>query len=442
MKHSINQKRMEDRIFFAAALCLLAVFGALNFATYYCVDDYSYMFNFVTKNRIMSIADIFQSLSIHYTNVNGRMITHFFAHLFLYMGKSVFNIINTVAFAMLCFVMCLHICKRFVPKYFFMVICGLILLTPDFGQSFLWVTGASNYLYGPLIVLVYMLPLRACFEDGDISSAALKTVLFGLAGIIAGWTLENLSVALCFFLIVAILFRIVKKQRIPFFAIAGLLGSIAGLLLMILAPGELHRLGNSGGFQALILIFSRIVPITARFVYYLWPVLLPDIIMLAVFIRKFGIREWQRLLPAAVFFLTALASIYSMAASPQFPTRVWSGSVCFILISSGMLYRVLEVKAASWLKYGVFVVFAAVVMTVSLNGLGNVQNTNRAFVEREAEARAVISEGNDEIILKNVKGSGSRFDAQPTDGDITADKNYWTNVALARYFGIYSVCTE
>ena len=98
MKPSDSERRVR-RLAFALLAPAAALFFSLNLLTRVMRDDYSYTFNFVTKERIASFGDIFQSLGIHYTHVNGRLPVHFFAHLFLWMGKGVFNVINTLAFA-------------------------------------------------------------------------------------------------------------------------------------------------------------------------------------------------------------------------------------------------------------------------------------------------------------------------------------------------------
>ena len=75
------------------------LFYLLNAMTPICLDDFSYTRNFVTESAdFVSVSDICQSMGIHYLKVNGRIVVHFLAQLFLWWGKPAFNFINTFAF--------------------------------------------------------------------------------------------------------------------------------------------------------------------------------------------------------------------------------------------------------------------------------------------------------------------------------------------------------
>ena len=126
-------------------------------------DDFSYSFSFSNGERIESITDIFFSQVAHYNVMNGRIITHFLAQLFLYFGDGIFNYINVCFYLLLIFLIYLHVystLKNFSLLNFLLISVLLFLCTPSFGQSFLWITGASNYLYGIIIILLVLLPYR------------------------------------------------------------------------------------------------------------------------------------------------------------------------------------------------------------------------------------------------------------------------------------------
>lgn len=58
------------------------LFFGFNFYTPLFADDYSYSYSFSTGERIESIADIVESQIAHYSNTNGRFVTHFFCATF------------------------------------------------------------------------------------------------------------------------------------------------------------------------------------------------------------------------------------------------------------------------------------------------------------------------------------------------------------------------
>lgn len=151
-------------------LCLGAVllitgvlFFLLEFYTPLYADDYSYLYSFETGERISSLQDIIKSQTAHYYDWTGRVFVHALDQAFLLLGKNLFNFINTISFLVLGVLIFFHGTEsrlRDRPLLLSMIYCSLFLFTPAFGQSFLWVTGASNYLYGIAVNLIYLVPFR------------------------------------------------------------------------------------------------------------------------------------------------------------------------------------------------------------------------------------------------------------------------------------------
>ena len=429
--------------YISLSVIALAVFYIMNLLTHLCMDDYCYMYSFadsVDKAAISSFKAIFESLEVHYNYVNGRVVTHFFAHLFCWVDKGIFNIINTLCFALLCGVICYLSSGKLSPKRFFMIILGLWFFTPAFGQSFLWVTGASNYLYGILILLSYMIPLRY-YMYNQAKKPLLLTLYAFIFGILAGWTNENTVLGICAFLFLWICYKLIKEHKVPLFYPAGLIGVLIGFSAMLLAPGQRARLGTSGGMGTNSDIIGRMITVTGKFIIYLWPLVLIFILLIAVFIKNNGIRKWEELIPGLLFFISALCSAYSMAASPYIPDRVWSGTVCFMLISIGCVFDVSGLKLFDNKVLSVLctVILSACFVIFSANQANTLKDTKQKFDTRDNEAHELIENGEKELYLENVLGSGERFDSQPTYGDIIDDKTCWMNVALARYYGANAV---
>ena len=95
-------------------IILLAIFFGIfmlrNFLLPLFADDYSYAFIWDGKNkgnlirgigkreRVKSIKDILISQYSHYLTWSGRFVAHFFVQLFILIGKKFFNVINTLIF--------------------------------------------------------------------------------------------------------------------------------------------------------------------------------------------------------------------------------------------------------------------------------------------------------------------------------------------------------
>ena len=233
-------------------------------------------------------------------------------------------------------------------KYFFM----LWIITPNFGQSYLWITGASNYLYGILIILIYLIPFRMANNSVNSKNKGLVinillSALYLLVVIIAGWTNENTSVALICIIILYLISYKISKKRIKSWMICGLMGNIIGFLLMILAPGQSKRLENAGGIGGISIIIKRSIFITIDFMKYMTPLIIILSILLIYYYfnnkNKMSIINMIEDLKIGIIFLIAtLASIYSMMMSPSFPERAWSGPVILFIISLGNIFSKIE----------------------------------------------------------------------------------------------------
>lgn len=441
----MRSEKRGERVF-AAVLCVLALlaFLALNLLTRVMRDDWSYTFNFVTKERIDSFGAIFQSLGIHYTNVNGRLPVHFLAHLFLWMGKGAFNGINTLAFALLVMLIAVHGLGTLHSPYVPLAVWGLLwAVTPAYGESFLWVTGAANYLYGMLLILLFLLPWRRLLAREEAGAPPWAPMLAPL-GLLAGWTNENTACALCALLLGTLLWRrFGEKKRINPWCWLSLAAAAAGLLLMVLAPGELSRLGGTGGTGGPGAILRRALIITYKLARYLWPVLLLWLALLLRFLRTPG-RDMGKLAQPLLFLLAGLAAAYSMAVPPVMPDRIWSGPAIYLLISLLALWQAAgepQPRQPKLRMAAAALCAAAVLLSLALSGR-KVAATAAAFDAREEQAAAQLAEGRRDLVLPAVRGSGARADAAEAYDDITTDPADWLNVALARYLGAASVTAE
>ena len=436
----------RERAFAFVLIALsLAAFFVLNVLTPVQRDDWSYAFDFVTKGRISSFGDIFRSLGIHYVRVNGRLPVHFLAHLFQWIGKTAFDFINTAAFAGLITLIYFHAfgtLRGFRPYAWLAAFVGVWALTPAFGESLLWVTGASNYLYGILMVLLYLIPFRRCLEDERPRNKPWYALPALLLGVVAGWTNENTGGALAVLILCLAIWRLVGKKRVPFWWWAGLAGVAAGVAIMVLAPGELSRLSGAGGTGGLYAILPRAARITLDLVRFFWPGIAVWVLLLVVFIAKK--RDGRLLRFPVVMLIAGCAASYSMALSPQMPSRVWCGPLIFFIISALALWRAagepslpkapLRVLAAA--------LCAALVMAHFAFVVPKLVSTKTAFDARAADAAERLARGERDLTLDPVSGSGSRFDAAEPWNDISVDPDNWLNVALARYYGADSVAAK
>ena len=71
---------------------------ALNRLTPYICDDFTYDLNFLTGEPLDSIFEIIPSMYAHSFSMNGRLISHGLAQVFMLLSPGVFDVVNTAVF--------------------------------------------------------------------------------------------------------------------------------------------------------------------------------------------------------------------------------------------------------------------------------------------------------------------------------------------------------
>ena len=174
----------------------------------------------------------------------------------------------------------------------FFIYCALFVLTPAFGQSFLWLTGASNYLYGIELILFYLIPYRFIIKTKDErqEKSLYLTIAKGIGmlflGLLAGWTNENTGIALIVMVFSYFIYYKMRKIKLKSWMICGWVGNIIGYALLLLSPGEWLRLDSTGKVSILYAL-KNIIYISFKLVEYLGPLLILFTVMVFyIFIPK------------------------------------------------------------------------------------------------------------------------------------------------------------
>ena len=165
----IEEKTVFRACVFALLILLMAgTMFLLNTHTPLQMDDYDYSFSWSTGRPLSGVADVLASQAAHYRLWGGRSVVHTLAQLFLYTGKSVFNIANTAMYVL--FVLELYALakpkgRRFCWPVLLTIHAALFTLVPFFGTVFLWLDGACNYLWGTVLALAPLLVVPEYFAE-------------------------------------------------------------------------------------------------------------------------------------------------------------------------------------------------------------------------------------------------------------------------------------
>ena len=335
-----KNKTVQNFLFMLSLLFVFFVIFLLNIKTSLTGDDYVYTFIHNTQTRISSFDDILESQYSHYYSWGGRSIVHTIAQLLLLIDDNlIIRLINSIAFVS--FIVCIqyHIKgKRANSGSLILILFTLVwFLQPAFGETILWLTGSVNYLWGTLIILLFLLPYRLCENTATTNvKISIYSLIMLFGGVIAGWTNENTAAAMIVMILVWIFLNLRNKQHVPLWAYSGLIGSVIGYIIMISAPGNFVR--AEGTSISPFLISFRLLTYTQSFVNFLGLLNLTTVILLIIS-RSFPSKQKQKELPIFVIsMLGVFVSIYVMIFSPGFPSRAWFGSITFNIIAFGVIF--------------------------------------------------------------------------------------------------------
>lgn len=427
-----------DKVLFAFFILLIGVgMYILNHYTTLIADDYNYSFCF--GHRTTGIMDILQSQYHHYFEWGGRVVAHSIAQIFLMYDKFVFDVANTFAYLAMILVVYFHAIGKFkfYPLLLLLINLLFFLCMPVFGQVFLWVVGACNYLWGPLLVFLYLVPYRLQYSKATpVIANKLLSVIFGLMGVIAGWTNENLGLTLAFLILVFIYLYWCEHKKVYLWCVCALIGSVIGAIALIVAPGNFVRM-NAGHYE--INIFKNFFEIT-RLMFKGNFLLLPLSIFFSFIL--FCKKETDFKI-VSVYMLGMLVSMYVMIGAPYFADRAKLGTLAFCIVGCCNLYTHLDFTLLKLKKFILILTILIIGVTVSeyitaRNDIRNYKLRNDIKVEHVLKEKSL---GHLDVIVES-NYPESRYVASYRLGDISNDVKHWRNNSFARYYGVKTVRVE
>lgn len=435
----LSKKLSPDKkllfLIFAGMFLVMLLLTAL---TPMLADDYSYSFSYADRSRIDSVRDIFLSLNAHRDSMNGRMVSHFFAHLFLLLPKLVFCVVNALVFTLIIFLIYLTIRSGNDRRDLLLMLIALFLIwlyTPVFGQVFLWLDGACNYSWAFLFIFAFLYPYCSAYlhKRRPFADNPCLKVLYVLLSFLAGAYSEGASFAMLFvaFCFILCIWRRDKKLSSLFlvaFAVACL-----GYLYLMTAPSEWN--GRTGSFSPL-LITKNIKRIISAPYETMLPLFLLYAPLLAACIC-FKVHK-EVIVTSVILFLGAWASIALFAVAIYFPWRSLLMMAILLVIAC-----VLMLSALCELGFGRFLPMAAAfigtlfIFQFAL-GVGDIAYVYNQYRQREAAIETAIQAGENQVWL-DVYQADTKYSGAWLLADIYEDCWSWPNYDLAAYYGIEQV---
>lgn len=445
-----NGKNQAILTFLVAAVIFLLML-ILNTFTPYTSDDYSYHFVYEstlpTENSrlLSSIWDIPYSMTNHYNIWGGRVVAHSIVQFFMLFDKWVFNIFNSLIFALCGVLIYFHIqkdYKKHSPLWLAVIYFAMWFLIPQFGITVLWVSGACNYIWMVTLILSFLLLYRHCL---DKRLSPLWSILAAVAiipfGFITGCTNENAGGAAVLTAAMFTGLNLINKKHIPLWSITGILSAGAGLIFLVIAPGNTERGGKIKITGELLL--SRLDTIGG---YTIKLMLLPLLFLAALIIlfsvlKKRSFKNYiKEISVPAIYFICGAANIIVLAATSSIYRRSWLLSIIYLIIICGLFIKKLKLsKTGDYIKYAV-ISFVAVSFIVSytLAAKSIVTTYNEVQIEL-AQIQQQKAAGIEDITVTPHQRPSNEYNALYGTANLTSDRQQWFNLWIAKYYGVKSV---
>lgn len=409
------------------AIVFIAIFY-LNILTPLISDDFAYKFVYGEDRFVSSIKDVFDSQVNHYYLWGGRSVVHFIAQILLIVPPIVADLLNTFAFVAYLFLIYYHIKGRGQHKIFLFILVSLAVwfFQPVLGDTVFWITGAANYLWGTVFILLYLLPYR--LYDGFKTNKLLHILsalgMF-LLGVLSGWTNENTAAAMLVVVVFFCFYYRYQKWSIPPWAITGLVGALIGYSLMIVAPGNFLRAGASP-FSLFVFVY-RLFNCTETMFIYCNSLLLITLLLFVVnyFYAKKNRGNVSK--QSLIYTIAAIIAVYVMILSPSFPRRALFGVVTFLIIGAGILVYHLDYKQA-FIRNSL----ASIVIFGCANFLFSYY-----FAYKEISSFQKISKERELEIEKVVEQTAISLKFERFDGGVYIHgEDPFSAILMSRYYGI------
>ncbi len=354
-------KEKQSRVIEVLTVFLLVVsvimIYVVNSKIPFMMDDLWYSTKLSSETPISSFADIVESQVWHYNNWGGRSMAHGLLQMILLCGEGFADVLNVVVTFVLAALICRVAGSRRLPVLLGAV--GMLLgLNANWKMSMFWQSGAANYLYITIFVLLFL----ACYlreaegVTGDLPGITLWMIPLGL---LAGWSNENMGPAVWVISAIVIGLRAKDKQGVKLWMLLGNLTCLIGSVLMIAAPGNFVRSNEAAanGYGVLWNCFLRCYAESKAAMEFLFPTLL--ILGFLLFISK-GVLQIPIGRKNSLLMLCALLSWGAMVLSPHYPDRAAFGTMVLLICTILSLVKEIARKRADavpWLFGGAVLVW-------------------------------------------------------------------------------------
>lgn len=407
----------------------------LNTHTPIIADDFWSAFG--PNGRIEGVTDSFEAALNNYMTWGSGVLCFFFQHLFMAYDQKLFDILNTIVFLLLIYVLYLFVVgtfKKIRLDVLIVILFVIFIFPPNFGQDFLWLVGATAYLWTPLISLIYILPLRWQIDrEGPIIHNTLLCILYGLLGIVAANTNPNLSAAMTALFGIYVICKLLCKNKPHLWTVLAFAGCFIGFCTVLFSPGNHAR--AAGEYESVYFVYNFIA-----ITYHLldWNVFLPIILFPFIVIAL----RYVKIDNVVIFTIGGfILSHYAMVGAPCYSDRVKVIAIYFGAVLCGYVYSKLKIETT---RSRLLSMVCCICMIGSI--VHSVQKATYDIYAYEEDnnrrIETILSEkakGNADVVVGIPYKPISKYNGAYDLENVTEDPNHWVSSAYAFYYGVKTV---
>ena len=343
--HNHKAVLLHDLAYWGLMLAVCIVFYVLNLWTSFKEDDMEFS---LLSNA--GFADFWRARLDHYLTSNGRC-ADFYASLFCaYLGKPLFNVVNTLVFALMTHLVVLLSTGRRSVTVLVLFIAFVGICFPVPGQTMLFVAGSCNYMWAITASLLLLFLLQR-YKNAELGWC--KTALLMALAVVAG----NFNEATTFGVLGGMVaYYALNRRELDRRTLAVLACYLVGVLVIVTSPGAWNRVAG-GGIAVNLglgdLFMSRGYIFAKMMVKLIMPILALLTGIMALFRKGWdGVKrcQWGFILLAMAALMLVLGYLYDRAYAPLSVVSfiIVAGAVDILLTSwhHGKLVRLLLVPLA------------------------------------------------------------------------------------------------